>query len=179
MSFETSALLVTWVAILLMALVVSGLVRQVHALASGRVRVRASEVGLRPGTPAPELARLVPQGQRALLLFLSEGCGACEEVLEEAAAQALRAAQRGIALRALFATPLPAFAHAAAGGNGSGGVAVLGEEPTLFERYQVPATPFAVVVDAAGRVALSEPVGSRQALPELLDRVAASQPAPA
>jgi hypothetical protein len=179
MSFEASALLVTWMAILLLALVVSGLIRQVQALASGRVRVRANEVGLRPGTAAPEAARLAPHGERALLLFLSEGCGVCEEVLEEAAAQAAHTAQRGIAVLALFATPLPAFAQSAARGNGTGRVVVLAEESGLFERYQVPATPFAVAVDAAGRVARSEPVGSRQALQGLLDRTAASHTTPA
>ena len=42
MSFQTSALILSWIAILLLALVVSGLVRQVHALSNGTV-----------GRPAP------------------------------------------------------------------------------------------------------------------------------
>jgi len=44
-SFETSALVVTWVALLLLAFVVAGLVRQVHALSSG-AGARPARTGL-------------------------------------------------------------------------------------------------------------------------------------
>lgn len=182
MSFEVTALLVTWVAILLLGLVVSGLVRQVHALASGRVRVRADEIGLRQGTQAPEFARLAPRAGAGtagtLLLFLSEGCGSCDEAMDEVAALAARGALRDVAVRALYPARPPA---GRAGGNGTGAgpaVQVLGGEAPLFERYQVPATPFAVVVDGSGRVARSEPVGSRHTLRELIQRTAAGTDPP-
>src|ERR671922_19038 len=51
MSFQTSALLVTWAVLLLLALVVAGLVRQVHAL--GRGVPQAAALGPAPGSPAP------------------------------------------------------------------------------------------------------------------------------
>jgi hypothetical protein len=65
MTFQTSALILSWVAILLLALVVSGLIRQVHALAAGPRRV-----GPRPGAPAAE-----PVGSRAALRDLLARAG--------------------------------------------------------------------------------------------------------
>jgi hypothetical protein len=172
MSFEATAMLVSWVAILLLGLVVSGLVRQVHALSTGRVRVRADELGLRQGTPAPELASLVPGAANTgtVLLFLSEGCAVCDEVLDEAVSLAAAGGLRGIAVRAVFPGAVPEVGHA---GDAAGrALRLFGGRAALFERYQVPATPFAVVVDGAGLVARNEPVGSRHALRELLGRLA-------
>jgi hypothetical protein len=170
MSFQTSALILSWVAILLLALVVSGLVRQVHALTTGAVR-RPDRLGLRPGSPAPGLDLLAPGRQvPLLLLFLSDDCRTCAEVLAEAGTHADR---DGVAIRALYSGPAPA----AASGQP---VRVHGDQAPLFDRYDAIATPFAVVVDRAGRVARSEPLGSRAALRSLLDQVdgtpAASSP---
>jgi hypothetical protein len=148
MSFEMTALLLSWVAILLLSLVVAGLVRQVHALGQGP---RPTAVGLSAGSQAPGFDRFGP----ALLLFLSADCSACPEVL--AAAESLTGSE-GQAVHALFAgAALP-----------SEGVTVHPDEPALFEAYKIPATPFAVVVGESGRVTVSEPVGSPGALRELL-----------
>lgn len=162
MSFQTSALIVSWVAILLLALVVSGLVRQVHALSAGLVRPASEPVGLRTGATAPGLDLLgADRSGPTLLLFLSADCRTCTGVLAEAASSAGR---HGLAVRALYAGPAPA------GAGGANGVEAYGGQAELFERYDALATPFAVLVDAAGRVARSEPVGSPAALRTLLDR---------
>lgn len=162
MSFQTSALVVTWVALLLLALVVSGLVRQVHALSSGAAGPggRQRRLGIRPGSPAPAADRLGVTPP-AVLLFLSEDCRTCADMLDEA----VRAPTDGVALHALYAGPAPA-GSAAGGGNGS--PVVHGEQADLFERYDAIATPFAVVIDSDGRVARSGPVGSRAALRAVL-----------
>jgi hypothetical protein len=163
MSFQTSALILSWVAILLLALVVSGLIRQVHALSSGVVRPVES-VGLRPGAAAPGLSLLgVGAAGPVLLLFLSADCRTCAAVLDEA----VRHAGHGVPLRVLYAGPIPA---ASAGLP----VPVHGEAAELFERYDAIATPFAVLVDRSGRVDRSEPVGSAAALRALLDRADAA-----
>ncbi|NDU74039.1 hypothetical protein GWI34_15535 [Actinomadura sp. DSM 109109] len=144
MSFQNSALLLSWVAILLLALVVAGLVRQVHALGQGAAR----PTGLGPavGTPAPAFDRLGP----GLLLFLDRECGVCADVLD--------AVPPGRPLHAVFAGPPP-------DGPPRPGVTVLaGEQDGLFADYGVPATPFAVLVGADGRVRAAEPVGSPEAL---------------
>ncbi|MFA1545649.1 hypothetical protein [Actinomadura chokoriensis] len=148
MSFQNSALLLSWVAILLLALVVAGLVRQVHALSQGAPR--QAGLGPAPGTPAPAFDRL----GAGLLLFLDRDCGVCTDVL--AAAGALDRP-----LHAIFAGPPPD------GGAPSRATVLTGEQDGLFADYRVPATPFAVLVDADGRVRAAEPVGSPEALHDL------------
>jgi hypothetical protein len=157
-SFQTSALIVTWVALLLLALVVSGLVRQVHALSSGDAR-RAERLGLRPGSPAPnvDLLEIRPP---AVLLFLSEDCHTCAGVLDEAG----RVGGDGPELHALYAGGVPPDSDVRP-------IAVHGWQAELFERYDAIVTPFAVVVGRDGRVVRSEPLGSPQALLGLLSRL--------
>jgi hypothetical protein len=145
MSFEMTALLLSWVAILLLSMVVAGLVRQVHALGQGP---RPTSLSLPAGAPAPGFDRFGP----GPLLFLSADCGACPDVLT--AAESLAGP-----VHALFSgAALP-----------SERVIVHADEPALFEAYKIPATPFVVVVGESGRVTLSEPVGSAGALRELLE----------
>ncbi|WDZ82934.1 peroxiredoxin family protein [Micromonospora cathayae] len=162
MSFQTSALILSWVAILLLALVVSGLVRQVHALSSGLAQRHPESVGLPPGTPAPDFARLAPAAPRGplVLLFLDPDCGTCAEVLAELADHVDRA---GLEFRVLYRDVAPARAAGLP-------VPVLAGQAELFDRYDALATPFATVVDRAGQVRHAEPVGSRTALRRLLDR---------
>jgi hypothetical protein len=161
MSFQTSALILSWIAILLLALVVSGLVRQVHALSNGTVG-RPGPVGLRPGSPAPRFRELAPPSPATLvLLFLDPGCATCDQLLDEAAEQVQRT---DVVLRVLYRDAVPP--HAA-----DLPMTVLSDQADLFDRYDAIATPFAVVIDAAGRIRRSEPVGSRAALGRLLDQV--------
>lgn len=143
MSFTTSALIVTWVALLLMALVLSGLVRQVHLL-SKRSTNPPRRPGLTPGSPAPGLERLEPGADGTLLLFVSQDCRTCTEVRAEATALVGR---NGTTLHVLSRD---------------------GEQADLFEVYDAIATPFAVLIDAHGRVVESQPVGSRTALRQLM-----------
>ncbi|WP_208814573.1 hypothetical protein [Micromonospora echinofusca] len=173
MSFQTSALILSWIAILLLALVVSGLVRQVHALSTGAVARRPGAVGLPPGTPAPGLTRLAPAHPAVplVLLFLDPDCGTCTALRTETTAQADRP---GVEFRILYRNDPP-------GQPDGQPVTVLGGQAELFDRYDVPVTPFATVVDRGGRVLRATPVGSRAALRDLLDEVAPApgRPAPA
>ncbi|QXJ20681.1 hypothetical protein AGRA3207_001436 [Actinomadura graeca] len=154
MSFQSSALLLSWAAILLLALVVAGLVRQVHALseaARGRVprgRGGGAALGPPPGSRAPAFDRIGP----GLLLFVDRDCGACGDVLAAAG-------EVGGPLHAIFSGP--------AAGAPFPGTVLDGEGDGLFADYRVPATPFAVLVGEDGRVRASEPVGSAEALREL------------
>ncbi|MEV0724739.1 hypothetical protein AB0I37_18395 [Micromonospora purpureochromogenes] len=161
MSFQTSALILSWIAILLLALVVSGLVRQVHALSTGTVG-RPGSVGLRPGSPAPRFRDLAPPSPATLvLLFLDPGCATCDHLLDAAAGHIERT---DVVLRVLYRDSVPPRAADLP-------MTVLGEQADLFDRYDAIATPFAVVIDATGRIRRSEPVGSGVALRHLLDEV--------
>jgi hypothetical protein len=156
MSFEMTALLLAWVAILLLALVVSGLIRQVHELTRGP---QTPGLGLPVGMAAPDLDRLGSADLPTLLLFLSADCGVCPGVLNEAAVLAHEDGN-------------PAVQAVYAGAPGDTSVAdhvrVHGDQATLFDTYQVPATPFAVLVDQAGRISASAPVGSPGSLRNLV-----------
>lgn len=154
MSFETTALLVTWVALVLLALVVAGLVRQVHQLTQGR---RTPDLGLSPGMPAPALDLVGAEpGHATLLLFLSEDCPACKDVFEEALGL-----DGGPATRAVFAEDTIVADPPA-------NLRILSGQAELFTAYQVPATPYGVIVDADGRVRTAEPVGSVRGLHTLV-----------
>ena len=162
MDFVTSALLLSWVAIVLLALVVARLVRQVHELQQGGAR-QPRRLGLATGEPAPGLETLDPKpGKAMLLLFLSVGCRTCREVLSEAVQQA------DLEVRVLYAGEAPAGSIETNGAS----IPAYGGQDALFEHYDAVATPFAVVVDAGGRVARSEPLGSREATRRLLDSLA-------
>ena len=166
MSFQTSALLLSWVAILLLALVVSGLVRQVHALTRGTLPGAAlPRVGPVVGGPAPRFDALAPDVPGPLLLmFAGEGCRTCTTLLPEAAERA----GPGLTIRVCYPGPVPADAPPPGGAIAT----VHGDEAELFRLYQVVATPYAVLVGVDGRVAESLPVGSADALHGLLDRAA-------
>ncbi|MGW2563635.1 hypothetical protein ACWCXB_31310 [Streptomyces sp. NPDC001514] len=188
MDFTTSALIASWAAIALLALVVSGLVRQVHQLSRAQPN-RPGRVGIAPGAPAPRLDTaklddtagldgLLTPGRAALLLFLDADCSTCVQVLAEAGAWTIRQSQGGQGhggqdhghsdavapqLLGLYAGPAP---H-----TGEGAVPVRGGRPELFTAYDIPATPYAVAIDAEGRIARSEPLGSATALLRLLDDI--------
>jgi hypothetical protein len=168
MSFQTSALILSWIAILLLALVVSGLVRQVHALSNGTVG-RPGSLGLGPGSPAPRFRDLAPPSPATLvLLFLDHGCSICDQLLDEVVEQLQRT---DVVLRILYRDTVPPQAADLS-------MTVLGEQADLFDRYDAIASPFAVVIDATGRIQRSEPVGSRLALRHLLDQVDNSSDSP-
>lgn len=166
MSFETTALLVTWAALALLALVVAGLVRQLHHLVQG-----AATPGTGPaaGAPAPGLELLAPEpGRTTLLLFLGDDCPACRDIFEET-------------LRLAEAPPTRAlFSGRALAGEPPERVRVLSDQDDLFTLYEVPATPFAVLVGPDGRIRAAEPVGSVRTLHALVRQAGGrAQDAPA
>lgn len=181
MSFTTSALILSWVAILLLALVVARLVRQVHELQRGGVRHQPRRVGLAVGEPAPGLQALDPKaGATTLLLFLSPGCSTCREVLTEAiqtsqtsqTSENSQNSQAGLEIRVLYAGEAPVGSIEV----GDTSITAYGEQAALFEQYDAVATPFAVLVDDTGRIARSEPLGSRDAARRLLSSLSSLGP---
>ena len=154
MSFETTALLVTWAALVLLALVVAGLVRQLHHLTQGPRRPDAAPA---TGMPAPRLERLAPEpGRTTLLLFLGDECPVCRDIFDETLHLACAPPTRVL------------FSGRALAGDPPGQVRILADQEDLFELYDVPATPFAVLVGPDGRIRAAEPVGSVRTLHALV-----------
>lgn len=172
MDFTTSAVIASWAAIALLALVVSGLIRQVHQL-SRTQQHHPGRVGIAPGASAPgldpaALDGLLTPGRAALLLFLDADCRTCADVLAEA---------RAWTVRQDAAAPQVLGFYAGAGPQAEeGAVPVRDHRPELFTAYDIPATPYAVAIDPEGRIARSEPLGSPTALLRLLDDIQPATP---
>jgi hypothetical protein len=159
MSFYGSALLLAWVAIVLLGLTVAGLVRQVHALQSGHQPERL-EADLPTGTRAPTIDGLGWDRQRTnVLLFVDASCHSCAQVLPYFDTLA-KEKRSDTAFTALFA------GHD--GGFRTNHVRVLTRQARAFEQYQVPLTPFGVKVSPEGVLIAAAPVGSDKLLKDFV-----------
>ena len=153
MTFQTTALILAWLAIALLGLALAGVVRQLHLLAGGVARPRL-DVGPAVGSSAPPLNGDGRWSRPTALLFVERGCPPCEAVLPEFARLAGEARDVDFAVVASGnATDL----HDAQ-------VRMLANQRDAFERFRIPATPYAVVVGAEGTVVSAGPAGSRSAL---------------
>lgn len=142
MSLELVAVLLSWVAIVLLGLALAGILRQLHELRAQLARPTPG-VGPAPGQPLPGALADVT----GLLLFASRTCGACTTVLPEA--ERIADERPGWHLEVLYQDH-PAQRHA-------------------FEALDIPVTPFAVIADR-GRVTAAAPTGSPAALRALISR---------
>jgi hypothetical protein len=152
LSFEMSAFIITWVAILLLAFALSGLVRQVHAINSVRT------VSLRTGPP---IGALVPELDGALkarhpamptvLLFSEAGCSICDELLPEVARLARLhdgSIRFGVVFRGRGMTTDSAIVES------------FEDQAEAFERFGISAVPYGVVISPDGVIVDSQPTGS-------------------
>lgn len=148
MDFETSALILAWLAIALLALAMAGLLRQV-ALLRGQSGT-AIRLGPAIGQRAPELRGIDYAANETCLLFADTECESCRSIVED-----LRA--RG------DDSSLPEVVVLYRGSANGGRLAperVFSHQEQLFERFGVSATPVGVMVDRSGRVVAAEALGS-------------------
>jgi hypothetical protein len=157
MSFQTTALVLAWVAIVLLGLALSGLLRQIHLLRLGQVRPQLHS-GPVVGMPAPELGRDNRRPRTAVLLFSDRGCASCDRLLPEF--EALAREDDGLEFKVLF--------PGSPNGFESGHVDILGGQAETFARFRIPATPYGVAVDSEGTVAAAGPIGSSSLLREFV-----------
>lgn len=158
MDFATSALILAWVAILVLAFAMAGLLRQVRVLSASPLT--REQAGLPVGAPAPPLRSGDAGGRRGgtIALFLDKACDACTRRF--ALAEELVAGATGsLHVLALFPED--------AGGLHGRRLEVVEHAEEAFTLYKVPATPFGVVIGDDGRIAHAAPLGSDQML-ELL-----------
>ena len=158
MTLEAAAVVMAWVTIALLALAMSGLLRQIRALEAD-LSLRRVTVGPALGSPAPSLDGVGWQNP-TLLLFAEAGCPTCHATLSEFATAA--ESSDGLAFVAVF--------RGEANGFRSPQVRVLEAQDVSFADYRVPLTPFAIAVSARGTVADAAAIGSRVALHDFVVR---------
>lgn len=159
MSFMQSAVLLAWVAIVLLTLGFAGLLRQVTLLtrgqagsstsasaSSGSPRSTRDLVGFR--LPAHgELPGLVePGAHRTVVTFVSPGCSSCALTLT-GLAEVPDVQDGSVALVAVSTGSCdPALENLAGTGR------CIGQGRALLEALHVPATPYLMAVDGAGTI---------------------------
>ena len=163
MSFTASALILTWVALLLLGLVVAGLVRQVHALQRDLPTAAARR------TPQGRIGAVVPPihgidtARVRLLLLLDADCSACAGLLAGVRTTlSSRVVRDHIALLYADVTD-PTAAEV--------GAPVVAGADDVFTAVGATALPYGVALDADGRVAAATPVGG---VSQLLPLIAAA-----
>jgi hypothetical protein len=161
MDFQTSALILAWMAILVLALAMSGLLRQVQALS--RSRAPQWQIGPPVGSVAPPLRPDDQWGSDTVTvaLFLDRACEACRQSLQLAEQFAVSNAGR---LRFLAVFP------EGANGHQQRQVEVIENADEAFTKYQIPVTPFGVVIGPDGRIVQTSPLGSESLFNQLVER---------
>jgi methylamine dehydrogenase accessory protein MauD len=151
------AIVVLWVAVLALAVVVLGILRQITP-----VLERAARAGLGPDNQGPVVGDPVPhfsardlagevvdeqslRGQPVLLLFLSIGCGPCETLAAE-----IRRADLGDLARQLLVVTRPDGPRVL--GIPAGLRVVIESEDEVTGPLSVIGLPFAIAIDATGVV---------------------------
>ena len=156
MSFQATALVLSWAALLLLGLAMSGLVRQVRLL---------TETVFQGGNPysylVGKIARVEPlrpsAGSRALL-FVSAECEVCTDRLKRL--DSIAATQPDVDFAAVFSGPLNGFRTDL--------FDLVPEQKSLFDELKIPITPFGVLTDAQGVISFAAPIGSDEALDSLV-----------
>jgi methylamine dehydrogenase accessory protein MauD len=164
-----------WILVIVLGVLVVALARQVgtlHLRMGPRGALELDEEGPALGETPQPVAATDPDGREVwiggpgegqLVVFVSPGCPVCREVLP-----GVPAAARAGRLEPVVVTdaeePEAVAAYARAG---VGAVVVAG--PGLGERYGVPGTPFAVVIDASGAVRAKGTVNNLEQVEGLVD----------
>lgn len=158
----TSALVLAWVAILLLCLALGALVRQVRALQLANTSQAVPKGGPRPGSRMPE----VSDGTGALtaILFLSSNCATCDLLRVK-----LPTLIAGLTARVRVVLVLKGDAEPTPVEDATHRVIRRGDD--LFDKYQVRAAPFGVILAESGEVLLAEAIGSVQALERLVENL--------
>jgi hypothetical protein len=169
MSFTMSAFLITWLAIALLAFAMSGLVRQVHALASSQQAV-PFRTGPPIGAVLPDLngtLRASHSTKPTVLLFSEATCSTCTELLPELARLATEH-QEAIQVGVVFRGKGTAVDNPI--------VAVFEHQSEVFDRIGISAVPYAIVTSPRGVVQDAQLTGSVPLLRQLVNGAVVGKP---
>lgn len=162
MSIEVSAIVLAWIAIILLGFAMSGLLRQVRFLThqAGKRVERFPLVGEHVA-PVDSRSWSAP----TVLVFARGDCEVCERRLAEV--DALAQSESEVRFVAIFADYPNGF-------TGSR-IDVVRNDEAAFSRFKVPVVPFGVVVGSGGLVVDAGPLGSTEAVERLLARARSSK----
>lgn len=170
MNVDDAALVLAWIAIVLVALAVSGVVRQIRVLTAGDRGV-GRIAGPRAGSilKVQGLGGLVPEDQPLVVIFMRKGCSSCQVIAPTLSAAADQYREK----YELVVAYEGARGHEYLSANGRR-LAVLEHQDDLFNAANVFAAPYAVAVDSTGRVMASGPVGSPERVTEFMESIEGS-----
>lgn len=163
MTFLTSVVVVELIAIVLMALAMAGLIRQVRFLTVG---VGATLTRASPDTVDGFVGRSVssipglPQadGLASVILFATGDCQVCGERFADLESLAMERPDVN------FAVVLQGRTERFS----SSRISVLQDRREVFAELNIPVTPFGVVVGRDGRITEARPLGTARAVQELM-----------
>ncbi|GAA2639052.1 hypothetical protein SMC26_40770 [Actinomadura fulvescens] len=162
MDFTTSALILAWAAILVLALAMAGMLRQLHALKGGDSRVDHLGPSIGAAAPALPLPDAVRRNVPVVALFLDLECDSCERTLQ-VAEELVNEGENRVEFVGLFADdPNDHRSH---------GVRLVGNATEAFESYQIPVTPFGVVISTEGTVLASTALGAPHEIRDLVSQL--------
>lgn len=162
MTLQTSALILAWAAIALLGLALSGLLRQIRLLQLQQARPdRRPDFHAGPviGTAAPELRTGATWAKRTVLLFVDHGCTSCERLFP--IVESLAEPSDHVDFKIIFPGSPNGFQTSRA--------EVLADQEAAFGAFNIPATPYGIVVNSQGVVVAASPLGSEAALREFLN----------
>jgi len=165
-SFVSSSLVLAWIAIVILALAMSGLLRQIRALTK-QVRETRTRSSPLVGKVAPAVGDVPLDDEVAILVFASSNCDVCMDRLAELDSIVSADHSRRVRMLSLFSGSV--------NGLNFDAIEVMGEQQKAFEQFMVPITPYGVVINRRGVVSHAQPVGSEGAVHELIRRAKESQ----
>ena len=166
---------VLWLLVVVLGIVVVALARQIgtlHLRLGPRGALEIDDEGPPLGEAAPLVEATTLEGARVtiggpaasrLLTFVSPGCHVCDQVLP-----AVPVIARSTNLEGYVITDVDAHETASAFGSKDIGVPVL-PAPALAQAYEVPGTPYVVVLDADGLVRAKGTVNNLEQMEGLID----------
>jgi hypothetical protein len=164
MSFQTTALVLAWVAIMGLTFLVSRLLHQVQVMSSSGHPVRSLQVGVAPGSPAPALDghELTP-GRASVIFFADDSCSSCSALLPHVTEMAERSKRE---IDVIVAYDEKASQPKAATPTS---LILLEQQAPAFERFRIPATPFGIAVSTSATVIESVPISGPDDFDRLID----------
>jgi thiol-disulfide isomerase/thioredoxin len=163
MSFQSAALLLAWIAIVILAFALAGLLRSVRALVAGRTP-HTLRVGPAPGASLAEIVDVAElgSGRPTVLLFADESCSVCKAVFPKFndLAETYRELSFGL------------MVSGETNGFRSEHVVVRASQQSLFDALAIRMTPFALSLNQDGTILEAEPAGSNERLESMVRRLA-------